>query len=386
MASSLQGIKNHGKSTSQQSSIHDSVCAICLKVIVDRSENVDGEDSVFCEGHCQSWLHRTCAGLTDPAFDAVRNSADDFLCFKCQATAHAAEIKELHAMIATLTKEVATLRSMVVSATPQMIPTSMPLPISNVVPNVTSQTKDSNSSGGQSSCPDVADPSATPKSKSIKQSIYNDRKFNLVFFGLDECPKGTARAERLSRDEGAIVHSIQKRVPSFNSVSIRDCFRLGKYVESSSRPRPILATLNKATDVSLILSKRYVAQDGIHIKPDLPPEARRVQSLLLKERWSLIDQVSIDKKSIKLRGNSLFIGERLHGRVQGNEFVRCDSLGDVAPALNSIGQASPDISSRSSSPPSHLDSSPFPSNHSPPPSNVLGNDDSASPNGVHASQ
>ena len=29
-------------------------CAICLKVIVDRSDASEGEDSIFCEGYCQS--------------------------------------------------------------------------------------------------------------------------------------------------------------------------------------------------------------------------------------------------------------------------------------------------------------------------------------------
>ena len=73
----------------------------------------------------------------------------------------------------------------------------------------------------------------------------------------------------------------------------------------------------------------------------LSPSERLTESLLLKERRSLLDS-GIDRKSIKLRGHTLYIGERLHGRVLDGIFVKGHTLGDKAPILNS---ALPSVSS-----------------------------------------
>ena len=48
----------------------------------------------------------------------------------------------------------------------------------------------------------------------------------------------------------------------------------------------------------------------------------------------------IEQSAIRTRGNLINIGERLHGRVIDNDFVRCDSLRDHAPALSSIPRSS----------------------------------------------
>jgi len=31
------------------------------------------KDAIFCEGTCQAWLHRQCAGLTEQAFSFLTN-------------------------------------------------------------------------------------------------------------------------------------------------------------------------------------------------------------------------------------------------------------------------------------------------------------------------
>ena len=80
-----------------------------------------------------------------------------------------------------------------------------------------------------------------PKSK--PRVDQHEQKFNLVIFGWLNAP--------------SIVQSLQPKIPSFNALSIRDCRRLGKYespITSGRRPRPILATTNRASDVSLVLS------------------------------------------------------------------------------------------------------------------------------------
>ena len=150
-----------------------------------------------------------------------------------------------------------------------------------------------------------------PRPQSKSRGDQQERKFNFVIHGLDECPDGTPRRDRAALDKKAIVLSIQKKIPSFNTLSIRDCRRLGKYERpstSSRRPRPILVTMNRASDVSLVLSTRFTP-GNIYVRPDLTPEARRVQAIIRKERHSLIQQGMIEQSTIRTRGNRIYIGE-----------------------------------------------------------------------------
>ena len=47
----------------------------------------------------------------------------------------------------------------------------------------------------------------------------------------------------------------------------------------------------------------------------------------------MIQQGGIERRNIRTRGNCIYIGGRLHGRVIDDVYVRSDSLGDHAPAL-----------------------------------------------------
>ena len=58
---------------------------------------------------------------------------------------------------------------------------------------------------------------------------------------------------------------------------------------------------------------------GISIKPDLTLEERKIENALLKERRKLIDS-GTERKFIRIRGNSLYLNNKLHGVVQDSEF------------------------------------------------------------------
>ena len=51
------------------------------------------------------------------------------------------------------------------------------------------------------------------------------------------------------------------------------------------------------------------------MKPDLSPKERAAESLLLKERKSLIEK-GIGRQFIKIRNQSLFVFNKLHAKVQ----------------------------------------------------------------------
>ena len=108
-----------------------------------------------------------------------------------------------------------------------------------------------------------------------------------------------------------ILSSVDTQV---SQLSIRDNYRLGKYQPDHSRP--ILVKMTRSSEVSSILSNRrkLASQPGIFIKADLTPKERLIESLLLKERRSLIDS-GIDRSDIKIRGSAIYVKKRKHASV-----------------------------------------------------------------------
>ena len=319
-------------------------CAICLKVIMDRSDEQEGEDVVFCDGACQRWIHRTCVGLTDPAFDSISQTDDQFLCYQCFVISHTSEIKDLRNTIAALTKEMATLRAMLpmVGITANNLdrgPVRTPDYSGAVTGDSTQATPEPTASQIVQHDVIANQPriKATPTTKA--QSQY-DRKFNLVFYGVEECPKGTHFTDRFIRDRRALMSILQSMDPSLTKVSIRDITRMGKYTttRSSQYNRPLLVKFNEAGNVSDILAKRQnlARNSKIGIKPDMTKEEREVEQVLLRERRSLIDN-GTSSKDIKIRGKRLFIGQRLHGTVDdSHSFCRYPTIGDSNSSLDDI--------------------------------------------------
>jgi len=52
----------------------------------------------------------------------------------------------------------------------------------------------------------------------------------------------------------------------------------------------------------------------------MTPEERLVESILLKERWALI-QKGTDHRAIKIHGNRIFVNSKLHGEVKNSNFI-----------------------------------------------------------------
>jgi len=86
--------------------------------------------------------------------------------------------------------------------------------------------------------------------------------------------------------------------------SIQDCFRLSK--PTANKKRPLLVKINRACDVSMILSKRAKLADlsVVKIRQDLPPSDRKIRAMLLKYHWELIRD-RMEHKSIRISVNSI---------------------------------------------------------------------------------
>ena len=122
-----------------------------------------------------------------------------------------------------------------------------------------------------------------------------------------------ALATRIKNDTTEVSKLFSSLDSQITFTSIRDCFRLGKFVTNSKRPRPLLVKLNRSADVMSLLSLKTSLPNSIVFKPDLSPQEQAINSLLLKERWLLI-QSGVQRKSIKLRADSILMNGKVHGK------------------------------------------------------------------------
>ena len=87
------------------------ICPICEETVKDASSKKRGHDAIFCEGACQDWLHRQCAGLSKVNFDAAKASNLPFLCPCCRLSDKSTELSALKVIVDELVAKVSKLKS-----------------------------------------------------------------------------------------------------------------------------------------------------------------------------------------------------------------------------------------------------------------------------------
>ena len=138
------------------------------------------------------------------------------------------------------------------------------------------------------------------------KSTVTEKNFNVVVYGIDECPPNTAKSARSKNDQDKILPIFSSINSSIQSTSIKDFHRLGKYNPNHNRPRPILVKFLRSMDAQTILSNRQHITSPYVVKPEMSKSEREVESLLLRERWNLLQKGS-NRKSIKIHNTRLFI-------------------------------------------------------------------------------
>lgn len=170
----------------------------------------------------------------------------------------------------------------------------------------------------------VKDSRSSKKTLNQRPNSFHDqsKKFNFVIYGIEECAKGSSRLIRSTSDVKQVTEILVKVNPELPSQSVCDCTRLGKYSSENKRPRPILVKLSRSHEVTSILDSRrkLSAYPGISIKPLLTKEELSIESILLKERWKLINSGN-NRSCIKMKGNSLHLNNLTYGSVVDNKFV-----------------------------------------------------------------
>lgn len=146
-------------------------------------------------------------------------------------------------------------------------------------------------------------PFSTSEAFVNKEKYHQDRKFNVIVFGVDECSKGTPKHVRLESDLNSVVSVLSGLDSNIHSQSIKDIYRLGKFTRERKHLRPLLI---RVADVSSVLSKRKSLSHPVFIKTDLSPVQQHRDSVLLNERWNLIKS-GIPRADIKIRDHRLYV-------------------------------------------------------------------------------
>ena len=111
--------------------------------------------------------------------------------------------------------------------------------------------------------------------------------------------------------------------------------------------RPVLVKLTHSCDVSNILANldKLSNLPGISIKPQMSPKERNTESILLRERYILINS-GTSKSDIKIRRNALYINNTKYDSATDSIFTLCSSPSNttqaspVAPCNTSTNAAS----------------------------------------------
>lgn len=168
----------------------------------------------------------------------------------------------------------------------------------------------------------------------LRPPTTDEKKFNIVIFGVDECASGSPRHACSSHDLEAAVRVLSSLDDSIQSTSIRDQFRLGKYAETRKRPRPLLIKFIRSADAYSVLAKKSSLSHPIFIRPDMTREERISHSILMKERWKLIES-GVNRKDLKVRGKGIYVKDLLHGKLDSNNHYswvgQVETVSEVTP-------------------------------------------------------
>lgn len=279
-----------GKKTKEKSK---TVCAVCDEVILEAEDQNEGHDAVYCEGECQSWLHRKCAGLTHKAFVKICESNDPYHCVYCRVLTQSKEILYLKEQIKILTNKLGEQSS----HSPESSTHTDVEPSSNQAHDKPNNAISKNQ---------TVNPPKAPQ-------MVSDKRFNVVVYGIEESPPNTSKETRQNQDLENLLSVLSNIDPSLNSSCIQDFFRLGKFSTSNSRPRPLLVKFLRIFEANLVLSKR-TSVESVVIKPDLPFEERAINAAFLKERWNLT-QKGTERKHIKRKQNVIYVNKILYGKI-----------------------------------------------------------------------
>ena len=149
---------------------HQPICLICDVEIIESSDDVLGDDTVYCKGICKGWLHHKCVCMLKLFYDKISKSNNPYYCPNCIVAKQSEEIFQLRNRIKDLSAALAEMKALEQKVADLETKLSM----------IRNRPTSSNP------IPSASVPSIPAINSSISQQkstdISNDRKFNLVIY------------------------------------------------------------------------------------------------------------------------------------------------------------------------------------------------------------
>ena len=92
-----RGLVTDSNVSAKKNKGQNSLCPVC------EASFKAGQESIFCEGECQKYVHRQCAGLTKGQFAKAAESDSPYYCLHCTVSLQNAEIAKLKQLVSELT-------------------------------------------------------------------------------------------------------------------------------------------------------------------------------------------------------------------------------------------------------------------------------------------
>ena len=78
------------------------VCPICSEVIIEDNDTDNGQDAIYCDSTCDTWLHHQCASISKLIFESLKNSNKPFYCMYFHLTSYESQFSEFKSTISQL--------------------------------------------------------------------------------------------------------------------------------------------------------------------------------------------------------------------------------------------------------------------------------------------
>jgi len=238
-------------------------CPICEDIILDESGygKGDGEDAIFCfcEGECQAWLHRRCAGLSRPVFVGLSRGKDKpYFCPHCKLGSVMAKFEGMEAELASLKKELGNCRDRQTAASESA---------ASVVAAANHRTLASEQDHQE--LKKVISKTASAMETQERAIELHDRALrrnNVVVFGVKESEEKTP----------SLIKGIIEKKMNVDSAKLRlgECFRIGKRSEGQDRPI-LLKCHDRESKEMLMLRRKELKGTGIYLNDDWTQVQRR---------------------------------------------------------------------------------------------------------------
>ena len=231
-----------------------------------------GEDAIYCEGLCNGWLHRKCAGMSNKCFARLADSNNKFLCVYCMLFEQTTLVKDLSEEINSLKTKLAP-ESTIAGNTNNL----QNMDTSNVVDG-SNPTANAACTGNGQTIANTDKQILTVVTNYInEEKEKSKRRLNVIMHNIPESTSEDGNTRR-KHDTDFVTDMCQKHLNT--AVSITKCFRLGK---KGSKPRLLKISLSTEIEKAKLLRNCTKLRDPnlplvmrkIFITPDLTPNEQR---------------------------------------------------------------------------------------------------------------